>query len=176
MLSLSAGTRVNATISDSISSRTNKAGEPFHASVTEAIRDASGRIVIPAGSTVHGTITEVRAAPNAGETGRLVLNVSSVTVRGEVYPIEGTIDSLKTVTKGRGVETADAVRTGAGAAAGAVLGRIIGKDAKGAVIGGVVGAATGAAVSAGVKDVDIVLPKGSQITVRLGKPLTVRAT
>jgi hypothetical protein len=175
-LMLATGSQVQATIADTISSRTNKPGEAFQARVSSDVKDASGRTVIPAGSVVNGTITEVRPAPNAGETGRLVLQVSSVSINGESYAIEGTIDSLKTVKKGRGVERADAIRTGAGAAAGAVLGRVIGKDGKGAVIGGIVGAATGAAVSAGVKDVDIVLPAGSQITVRLTRPLSVPAT
>jgi hypothetical protein len=175
-LTLATGSQVQATIADTISSRSNKPGEAFHARVSSDVKDASGRTVIPAGAVVNGTITEVRAAPNAGETGRLVLQVSSVSINGESYAIEGTIDSLKTVKKGRGVERADAIRTGAGAAAGAVLGRVIGKDGKGAVIGGIVGAATGAAVSAGVKDVDIVLPAGSQITVRLTRPLAVPVT
>ena len=175
-LTLDAGAQVHATISDTISSRTNKPGESFRARVSSDVKDESGRVVIPAGAVVHGTIKEVRPAPNAGETGRLVLTVSSVSIDGQSFPIEGTIDSLKTVTKGRGIERADAVRTGAGAAAGAVLGRVIGKDGKGAVIGGIVGAATGAAVSAGVKDVDIVLPAGSQMTVRLTRTLSVPVT
>ncbi|MGH7569540.1 MAG: glycine zipper domain-containing protein [Gemmatimonadales bacterium] len=172
---LAAGTRLDAAVVDSINSRRNKAGDPFTARVVEDVKNAAGRVVIPAGSIVHGTITEVKPAPNPSQTGTLTLAVSSVTVRGATYLVEASIDSLETVHKGRGVEGADAARVGAGAAAGAILGRVIGGNKKGTIIGGVVGAATGAAVSSAVKDVDIILPAGAHLNLTLGKPLTVKA-
>lgn len=172
---LAAGTLVDAAITNEISSREAKAGDAFTASVVEDVKNADGLIAIPAGSTVHGTITEVKAAPNAGATGTLTLAVSSVTVRGKTYDIRASIDSLATTRKGQGISTMDAARVAGGAAAGAILGRVIGGNATGTIVGGVVGAAAGVAVSAAIKDVDIVLPAGTHLILTLKQRLTVAA-
>jgi hypothetical protein len=171
---LAAGTQVDATITDAISSRQAKAGDPFTASVVEDV-NADGRVAIPAGSTVQGTITEVSPAPNAGSTGTLTLAVSSVTVRGTTYDVAVSIDSLQTTNEGRGVSAMDAVRVGGGAAAGAILGRVIGGNATGTVVGGVIGGVAGVAVSAAIKDVDIVLPAGTHLMLTLKQRLSVAA-
>src|SRR5436309_2683757 len=72
--------------------------------------------------------------------------------------------------------TLAAAEVGAGAAAGAIVGKLIGKDGKGAVIGGIVGAGAGAAAARASRDIDIVLPKGAAVTLKLDKPLTVKRT
>jgi hypothetical protein len=174
-LSLAAGTSFELAVSDSITSRTATVGDAILATVVEDVRDREGRVVIPAGSSVRGQITAVRPAPNPNETGTLTLAFSTLTVRGGEYPLHVVVDSIETVHKGRGITGGDAAKVGAGAAAGAIVGRIVGKDTKGAVIGGAVGAAVGAGVAAGTKDVDIVLPKGAHIVVRLASGLEVRA-
>ena len=172
---VAAGTRVDATINDTISSRHGMVGDTFTARVTTDVRDAGGWIAIPEGSTVQGTITDVSSAPNSNSTGTLTLAVSSMTVRGSTYYVEASIDSLDTVQQGRGVEGGDVARVAGGAAAGAILGRVIGGNSKGAVIGAVVGGAAGAVVSAAIKDVDVVLPAGSHMVLTLRQRLTVMA-
>jgi hypothetical protein len=173
-LTLPAGTHFDMAAGDTITSRTAKAGDPFTARVIEDVRNAAGRIVIPAGSQVNGTISDVKPAPNPRTPGTLTLAVSSITIRGTNYPLEASIDSLETVHKGRGITTGDAAKVGAGAAAGAILGRVIGGNKRGTIIGGIVGGAAGAGVAATSKDSDIVLPAGAHIIVTVTKPLTVR--
>jgi hypothetical protein len=175
-LTLAAGTHFGMAAVDTITSRTAKPGDPFTARVVEDVRNAAGKIVIPAGSQVNGTISDVKPAPNPSTPGTLTLAVSSVTIRGTNYPLEASIDSIATVRKGRGVTTGDAAKVGGGAAAGAILGRVIGGNKRGTIIGGVVGGAVGAGVAATSKDSDIVLPAGAHIIVTVTKPLTVRAT
>src|SRR3989449_7255587 len=63
-LTLGAGTRVPATAGDTISTRTAKAGDSFNAAVSHDVKDATGRVVIPAGAPPSRTITAGRAAPN----------------------------------------------------------------------------------------------------------------
>src|SRR3989454_1645167 len=46
--------------------------------------------------------SDVKPAPNPRSQGTLTLSVTSLSVRGHTYPIEGTIDSLETIHKGRG--------------------------------------------------------------------------
>ncbi len=175
-LSLAAGSHFDMAATDTITSRTAKAGDAFTARVVEDVRNAAGKVVIPAGSSVSGTITEVKPAPNPNTPGTLTLAVSSVTIRGTNYPLDATIDSLETVHKGRGITTGDAAKVGAGAVAGAVLGRVIGGNKRGTIIGGIVGGAVGAGVAQTSKDSDIVLPAGAHIVVTVNKPLTVKAS
>lgn len=171
-----AGSFMDLAVSDTLSSRFTKPGDAFTASVVADVTDVHGRVVIPAGSTVHGTVTDVKPAPNPRTPGTLTLALTSVTVGGSDYSIEARVDSLETVRQGRGVTGGDAAKVGAGAAAGAILGRVLGKNTKGAVIGGVVGAAAGAGVAAQSKDADIVLPKGAHINVTITKAVTVRVS
>ena len=175
-LTLAAGSHFDMAATDTITSRTAKPGDAFTARVVEDVRNAVGKIVIPAGSQVNGTITAVKPAPNPNTPGTLTLAVSSVTIRGTNYPLEASIDSLETVHKGRGVTTGDAAKVGAGAVAGAVLGRVIGGNKRGTIIGGIVGGAVGAGVAQTSKDSDIVLPAGAHIIVTVTKPLTVKAS
>lgn len=171
-----AGSFVDVAISDTLSTRTTRAGAAFTGAIVADVKNAQGQVVIPAGSEVHGTVVESNPAPNPRTPGSLVVKLTSVTVRGTDYPIDARIDSLETVNKGRGVTGADAAKVGAGAAAGAILGRVLGKNAKGAIIGGVVGAGAGAAVANQSRDIDIVLPKGAHINATLASALTVKAS
>jgi hypothetical protein len=171
-----AGTFLDLAVGDSLSSKFTKAGDHFAAAVVEDVKDAQGRVVIPAGSTVHGSVVEVKAAPNPSTAGTMTLALNSVTVGGRDYPIEARIDSIETVRQGRAVSGGDAAKVGGGAAAGAILGRVIGKNTKGAVIGGILGGIVGAGVAVQSKDADIVLPKGAHINASLAAPLTVRVS
>jgi len=170
---LDAGRQFTMAMTQTISSHTAKVGDPFTATVVADVQDDGGRVVIPSGSAVSGTITDVKSAPNPSSPGTLTLAVNSVTVRGQSYPIEVSIDSLDTQRHGQGVSGGDVAKVGAGAAAGAILGRVIGKNTKGAVIGGIVGGIVGAGIAVQGKDADIVLPAGTHVLVTLAKHLTV---
>jgi hypothetical protein len=148
-----------------ISSRSAKPGDAFTATVVADVQDAAGRVAIPAGSLVSGTITDVKPAPNPSSPGTLTLAVNSVAVNGRSYPLNATIDSLATQRHGQPISGGDAVKVGVGAAAGAIVGQIIGKNSKGTIIGAVVGAAAGGAYAAATKDGDISLPAGTHIVV-----------
>jgi len=172
---LRAGTEMSLSANDSITTRSAKAGDAFTATVSETVRDASGHVVIPAGSTVSGTIVHADPAPNPRASGELDLAVTSVTVRGRAYTVAGTVESKDTVMQGRGVTAADAAKVGGGAAIGAIAGRLLGGNKKGTILGGVAGAAAGAGAAARSRDVDVVLPKGAGIRLRLASALTVSA-
>jgi hypothetical protein len=156
-----------------ISSRTAKPGDVFTATVVADVQDAAGRVAIPAGSLVSGTITDVKSAPNPSSPGTLTLAVNSVAVNGRSYPINASIDSLDTQRSGRAISGGDAVKVGVGAAAGAIVGQIIGKNSKGTIIGAVVGGLAGAGYAAATKDGDISLPAGTHVLVTLTQRLNV---
>src|SRR2546426_11695312 len=63
-LMLAAGTRVPATANDTISTRPAKAGGSFTPTVSPDVKDATGRVVIPAGAPGSRTCTAAHTAPN----------------------------------------------------------------------------------------------------------------
>ena len=171
--SLDAGSQFTMATTETISSRTAKPGDPFTATVVADVQDDAGRVAIPSGSVVSGTITDVKSASSPSNSGTLTLAVNSVSVRGRSYPIDASIDSLDTQRQGQGVSGGDVAKVGAGAAAGAILGRVIGKNTKGAVIGGILGGIVGAGIAVQGKDANIVLPAGTHVLVTLARRLSV---
>ncbi|MGH7657746.1 MAG: hypothetical protein ACREL6_05885, partial [Gemmatimonadales bacterium] len=176
-LVLAAGTVIRASVNDSLNSRDDKPGQTLAATINTDVKDPNGRIIIPAGSTVNMTVSELKAAGNkSAEDGTLVLAVSSISVNGQDYPVDATIDSVEHYLKGRGVGTSEAAKVGAGAAAGAIAGRIIGGGKKGTIIGGIIGAAVGTGVAVETADRDVVVPAGALVVIRLTEELSVNRT
>ena len=164
---LEPGTVIEAKASKSITSRTNKPGETLTATIDQAITNAAGLVVIPAGSEVTLTIVTLKPAPNKSATdGTIVLRATSVLVKGESRPIDADVTFIEHTLKGRGVGTSEAAKTGAGAAAGAIIGKVIG-GGTGAAAGAVVGGAAGAAVAVETADRDVVVPVGAKIRLAL---------
>ena len=172
---LSVGTAFAVLAGDSITTRSAKAGDAFSGTVSQDVRDAAGHVVIPAGAMASGTIVRADPAPNPRASGHLEISVTSVTVRGRSYSVAASVEYKDTVMEGRGVTAADAAKVGGGAAIGAIAGKVVGKNAKGAAIGALLGAAGGAAAARRSRDIDVVLPKGAGVHVRLMKALTVSA-
>ncbi len=175
-LTLRSGTRIDASTQRTISSRNDKAGETFTARISSDVKDARGRVVIPAGSTLNLTITELQPANDKSKAdGRITVLVSSVTVGGQTYPVSAGITSMAHTLKGRGVGATEVEKTAAGAVIGGIAGRVIGGDSKGTIIGAVVGGAAGAAVAVETANRDVVVVAGTPIVVTLNGPLTVAA-
>jgi len=172
-LTVPAGTKIDMTVNDELSSRKNKPGDTFTAKVATDVRDASGNVVIDAGSTVNGSVVAVKPAPNRRTPGTLTLALSTIETGGKTFPIRATIDSVHTQYRKQPINSRDAAKVGIGAAAGAVVGQVISKNTKGTVIGAVVGGIAGAGVAVETKDMDIVIPDGSHVVVSVTEPLTV---
>jgi hypothetical protein len=173
-LAAQAGTRVVTTSTQEITSRRNKAGETFTANVAEAVTDASGREVIPAGATVTFSIVAIKEAENKDASGTLVIRPVSVMIGAQAYDIKADVAELQVEKKGRGVTTGDAAKVGAGAAAGAILGQILTKSSGGTVVGGVVGGAVGTAIAVKSADKDLVIPIGAKILLTLSEEFVRR--
>ncbi|MGH7560185.1 MAG: hypothetical protein ACRENB_04110, partial [Gemmatimonadales bacterium] len=164
---LAVGTTMDASSTREITSRKNKAGETFTATLAEAVTSSDGRVVIPAGSEVTFTIVQIAPAPNkSAKDGTLRLDATSVMINGQSRPLDAEVTYIEHTLKGRGVTGSEAVKVGAGAAAGAVIGKVIGGGA-GAAAGAVTGAAAGAAVAVETADRDVVIPVGGKIRISL---------
>ncbi len=174
---LPAGTEVNATVGTEISSNTHKQGQTVAARVASDVRDAQGRVVIPAGSTVNLTITSIRESENKSDnTGTLTLAAASVEINGTTHDLSGNVTGLATELRDRGTNVGDVAKVGGGAAAGAVVGRVLGGGTKGAIIGGVIGGAVGAQRANETQDRDVILPAGSTVVITLDNTFTRTTT
>jgi hypothetical protein len=132
------------------------------------VKDRSGRVVIPAGSEVVLKVTAIKESENKSDkTGTLTVQPTSVVMNGQSYPINASIEGVNTELQGRGTNAGDVAKPAAGAAVGAVVGRVLGGSSKGAIIGGVIGGAVGAQRAVETKDRDVVLPKGTTVTLSL---------
>jgi hypothetical protein len=159
---------------ESINSRHDKVGKTITARVASDVTDARGDVVIPTGSTVEMTVTDLAPATSKSQAdGRLAVRLNSVTINGRVYPISAEVRSLPHRLRGRGVTAGEAEKVGGGTVIGAVLGRVLGGNAKGAVIGGAVGAAGGTAVAIQTASRDVVVPVGTTVTIGLTGALVV---
>jgi hypothetical protein len=166
---LAAGTTVATTVDREISSRTDKAGATVTGTVASDVTDASGRVVIPAGSRVTLTIAEIHESENKGDkTGKLTLTPTAVEIAGQSYPLDGSAVALDRTLRDRKTNAGDVAKVGVGTAAGAIVGRVIGGSTKGAVIGGIIGGAVGTQRAIETQDRDVVVPASSRVEVTLG--------
>jgi hypothetical protein len=171
--SLAAGATVAMTVDREITSKTDKPGATVTGTVSSDVKDASGRVVIPAGSPVTLTITEIHESENKGDkTGKLTLTPNSVEIGGKNYPLAGSAVALDRTLRDRGTNAGDVAKVGVGTAAGAIVGRVIGGSTKGAVIGGIIGGAVGTQRAIETQDRDVVVPAGSRVEVTLGGTFT----
>jgi len=172
-LALASGTALSTDVDREISSRTDKPGATVTSTVASDVRDASGRVVIPAGSKVTLTITEIHESENKGDkTGKLTLTPTAVEIQGQSYPLSGSATALERTLRDRKTNAGDVAKVGAGTAAGAIVGRVVGGSTKGAVIGGIIGGAIGAQRAVETQDRDVVVPSNSKVEVTLSGPFT----
>ena len=155
-------------LESTITSDTAHIEDRVNAKVTRDVR-ADGRVAIPAGSRVLGSVSEVDRGGKMRERARLGVRFHTVILAdGTELPLQ-----TETVVRlGESPGNASAAKVGGGAIGGAILGAIIG-GGKGAVIGGATGAGGGtAAVMAGSRR-PATMSAGSTMTVRVLSPVTV---
>jgi len=169
---LLAGTTISAVVQDTVSSRTTKSGAMMQAKVGTSVKDADGRVVIPAGATVNIRLDQFQSASKKGGKETFSASLVSVIIDGTSYPISGTVDHLDYTLKGRGITGGTVAKVGAGAAAGALLGQAIGKNTTGTVVGAVAGGAAGAAVANETGDQDITVLPGASVTMTVTEAFT----
>src|SRR3989442_4510197 len=86
-LTAAAGTRVPLAASESISTRQAKPGDAFSATVGQDVKDASGHVVIPAGSAGQGAVVAAQPAPNPRSTRPLGRGLDNLTLRGASHSL-----------------------------------------------------------------------------------------
>ena len=162
-----AGTVLTVRTGEALSSKTSQTGQTFLATLAQTI-SVGGRPALPSGSTVNGTVVTAKAKGKVKGEGELALSLTSISVRGNSYPIQTTV--LSNTEKSKGKRTA--VTTGGGGAAGALIGGLAG-GGKGAAIGAIAGAGAGFVGGAATGNKQVEFPAESALSFTLSAPLTL---
>lgn len=181
------GTRIPLSLINSVSTKNATDGERVYLETAFPVVQ-NGRIVIPPGSYVAGTITHVKRPGRMKGRGELYLRFDSLTLpngvtrdfRARVGSLDGQAPAELDKTEGKirseGNKSGDARTVGETAAAGASIGAIAGSVAGNSGMGAGLGAAAGA--TAGLLGVmlsrgpDAILMRGSTVEMILDRPLT----
>jgi len=182
-LSLQEGTALKMRLENTLSSVSSKLGDPFSASVMEAVT-LDGKTVIPVGAVVEGRVTKVSEPRRI--SGKPTIGIFPETIAlpsGERYPLNATLVDTdrgrgtdvndEGQFKGAGHEGRDKIEIGMGTGGGMLVGGLIG-GGPGVLIGGAVGATATVAHWLGKKN-SAMLPKGTVLFMELSRPLEVTA-
>lgn len=164
---LRGGTEIKVRTDQAINATAADAGKAYAATVSEDVRDDSGRVVIPSNSRAR--LVVVRSDDGKGA----LLDLDSVTVNGQRYSLMSSGAAGGSEGVGKNKRTAKYV--GGGALAGAVIGGLAG-GAKGAAIGALIGGAGGAGAQTLNKQRNIKLNSESPLSFKLAQDLQMRPT
>jgi type IV secretion system protein VirB10 len=184
------GTHIALGLINSVSTRHSSPGDRIYLETVFPIV-INSHIVIPPGSYVTGTVTEVKRPGRVRGRGELYVRFDSITLpngvtrefRSRLGGIDARgdehLDKKEGVVMGDSNKGGDARTVGEGAASGASIGAIAGAAAGHAGMGAGIGAGAGAAAGlAGVlltRGPEAVLAKGSTIEMVLDRPLVFEA-
>jgi hypothetical protein len=170
---IASGSTLNLTSGSTVCTNTNKVGDRFNATVSEAVSGSNGA-VIPAGATATVEVTELKRSENANDNVVMGFSVVSVRFGGHTYPVSATT-SYAQVTKVRNEpKSKDVQKVVGGAVIGAIAGQILGKSTKGTVIGAAAGGAAGAAAAAATANYEGCVNAGGRISATLNSSTQVQ--
>jgi len=152
---------------DSISSRSNHAGQFFRASLDAPVV-VDNRVVVPAGTYVDLKLVEARSAGHMAGRSELRLELSSISFQGKTYEVVSS--EVRRAGTSRGKQTAE--RVGGGAVLGALIGAIAG-GGKGAAIGAAVGGGAGTGAQVWTHSQQVRIPSETRLDFRLEQPLEI---
>lgn len=181
---LAAGTRIPLTLMSTVSSKNAAPGDQVYLRTMVPVA-VDGRIIIPAGAYVQGTITESKRPGKVKGKGELSLRFDSlmfgdgrsVDLAGRIGSMDGDnpgrLDRAEGKVESAGNAARDAMVVGGAAAGGTMMGRWIGDSGRDAGIGAGAGAAAGAAAVLLTRGPEAILRKGSSIDMVLSREIRI---
>ncbi|SEB41377.1 hypothetical protein [Terriglobus roseus] len=180
---LAVNTLMHIRLNSAIATETTQPNTPFTAELTENILN-EGRIVLPAGSTVEGRITQVRGGRRIHGTALIHLEVQTIVLPDGSRKLMRAmvIDSDRTADTRIDEEGNILRKDHVGTTLAAMSLTTGGAAAAGGVIGGAPGALIGAGVGAGLstawwlkQDRQARVPEGTMLVISLTEPMPIGA-
>jgi hypothetical protein len=166
-VTVAAGTPLQIRINRGLDSNNVQPGTTFTGIVLYDVV-SGGAVAIPRGATVSGIVTDAKKAGTFKGRGELSLQLNSLTLGGQVYPLNSVVWDAHGRDK-----TAGTVNNAVGMGVlGALVGAVAG-GGKGAAIGAGVGAGVGVAGSAASPNGRVILPPESVLGFALAQPVGV---
>jgi type IV secretion system protein VirB10 len=181
------GTRIPLNLLNSISTKHSEVGDIVYLQTAFPVL-VNGRIIIPIGSYVTGTVTQVKRPSRSKGHAELYIRFDSLTLpngvtrkfNATIGGVDGTVDVK--IDRAEGKVTADSNKSGdartvgetagIGATVGGIAGSTSGHSVAGLGIGAGAGAAAGLIGIMASKGPDAVLPKGTTVEMVLDRPLS----
>jgi hypothetical protein len=183
---LGAGTKVPLSLINSVSTKSSIEGDRVYLETAFPVL-SSGRIVIPVGSWVAGTVTEVKKPGRIKGRGELYIRFDTLTLPNGVTrdlrsrmdgmdaSSTGELDRSEGKVKSEGNKAGDlrtvAETTGAGASVGAIAGNAMGHGLTGLGVGAGAGLAGGLIYVLASRGPDAVIAKGSTVEMVLDRSI-----
>jgi hypothetical protein len=183
---LDAGTKVPLSLINSVSTKSSQEGDRVYLETAFPVL-SNGRIVVPVGSWVAGTVTEVKKPGRVKGRGELYIRFDTLTLpngvtrdlRSRMDGMDagstGELDRAEGKVKSEGNKAGDlktvAETTGAGASVGAIAGNAVGHGMTGLGIGAAMGAAGGLIYVLASRGPDAVIAKGSTVEMVLDRAI-----
>jgi hypothetical protein len=178
------GTRIPLSVVNFVSSRNAKAGDPVYLETMFPIT-VGNRVVIPVGSYVRGTITEVKRSGRVKGRAEMYLRFDSLTLPNGTTReftatvsqadarIPGTLKEGKIEAEGtKGRDAGTVAATGAaGTSIGAIAGGASGHPGVGTAIGAGAGAVAGLIVALAQRGNEVDLYRGTEVDMTLDRNL-----
>lgn len=162
-----AGTLLAVRFDRTLSSHGSEVGQAFTATVQQEVA-VSGKLAIPAGTNVLGTVSEASRPRKVGGRARLGLAFHSLALpSGETLPMAASFS-----TSGKSEAPKDAAIIAGGTIGGALLGEAV-DEGDGGVLGAVIGGLAGTTAAIKTKGKPVEIPAGSTMTLELSAPLRV---
>jgi hypothetical protein len=150
-----AGTEITVRMQAAMSSANSRVGESFEAVVDEPVIVA-GKIVVPRGTTVTGSVLEARASRSLQQPGYLRVTLESIVVNGKAVPLRASSIFAKGASYAKR-ETPTVTRSGA--------------NGKAELTESALGSAHGTEPSLLPAHADARFSTGRRLTFRLAQPL-----
>ncbi len=178
------GTKIAFALDEALSTKTHRAGDSFSGVVSQPVQ-IGGRVIIPEGSVVRGSVARSKRAGRIRGRAEMDLRLEQLELPdGQVFDLVATLTELDESEKetvgeegeitGQGSKKRDAATIGGGAGIGAAIGAIAGGGGKGSATGAGVGAAAGTAAVLLTRGRDIKLERGSELALQLDRAITVK--
>ncbi len=163
------GAELNVQLEGALSSQSSRTGDSWRAVLARDVTDGS-EVVLTRGAIVSGVVTRVGEVEVEGDT-REVIALEPRTLHlseGQQVSIDADVVDAEVDERKRTFSKENIAIIGGSAVGGAILGEILADEA---LLGAILGGAGGTVVAVATAETEIVLPEGSELTLRLVEPV-----